>query len=459
MCIVCQTAAVGATFLAGVLPVDFGSVESRREPAPAVAMPSRSVPTRAGTACTSIGSTTTHKKQSLVCRKVGKRLIWTKTAAPARTTTTTVPPTTSGSFAPDAICADKETSRSQYWQVSAGFPKFARRIASTGTVRVLMLPVDFPDAVASGSPTTDMLPITRAISDVFGNLSNGTLSFDFATLPSYLRVSKESTWWGMGSWGTGRGDSYVADIVRELDPQVDFTNIDVVVVMAPPTIRSNQIAYSPAMPYPDIAPLVTAERSIYSSTMTGADAWSNPMTIVHEFGHLLGWVDTYVLPFPAGPYEDGHHFTGKWDFMGYAWTKGLFGWHRFWRGWLEDAEILCVNSTGDVTTTLAPLGATTKTPELLLMRGTSGKLVAVEVRRPGPMDEFVSAATQGVLVYTIDADLPTGKGPLRVQGISLSRADYLATAPLKPGQSITVDGWTITVNSSDSSGDTIRATR
>jgi M6 family metalloprotease-like protein len=303
-----------------------------------------------------------------------------------------------------------------------------------------------------------MLPITRAISDVFGNLSNGTLSFDFATLPSYLRVSKESTWWGMVSWGSGRPNDYVADIVRELDPQVDFTNIDVVVVMAPPTIKSNQVAYSPAMPYPEFRPLVTAEGSIYNATMTGADAWRIPMIIVHEFGHLLGWVDTYVLPLPSGPYEDTFQFTGAWDIMG-AMRKGLFGWHRFYQGWLEDAEILCVNSTGDVTTRLAPLGATTKTPELLLMRGNSGKLVAVEVRRPGTMDEFVSAATQGVLVYTIDADLPTGKGPIRVQGISLSRSDYLATAPLKPGQSITVDGWTITVVSSDSSGDTIRATR
>jgi M6 family metalloprotease-like protein len=262
----------------------------------------------------------------------------------------------------------------------------------------------------------------------------------------------------MVSWGSGRPNDYVADIVRELDPQVDFTNIDVVVVMAPPTIKSNQVAYSPAMPYPEFAPLVTAERSIYNATMTGADAWRIPMIIVHEFGHLLGWVDTYVLPLPSGPYEDTFQFTGAWDIMG-AMRKGLFGWHRFYQGWLEDAEILCVNSTGDVTTRLAPLGATTKTPELLLMRGNSGKLVAVEVRRPGTMDEFVSAATQGVLVYTIDADLPTGKGPIRVQGISLSRSDYLATAPLKPGQSITVDGWTITVVSSDSSGDTIRATR
>jgi M6 family metalloprotease-like protein len=263
----------------------------------------------------------------------------------------------------------------------------------------------------------------------------------------------------MTSWGGGRGDVFVADIVRELDPQVDFSGTDVVVVMTPPTIGVNQVAYSPAMPYPARAPLSTAEKAIFSSTMAGYDAWRDPMTLVHEFGHLLGWLDTYVLPYPAGPYEDGHQFTGKWDFMGFAWTRGTFGWHRFLQGWLEDAEVLCANSAGEYVATLNPLGATTKSSELLLLRGTSGKLVGVEVRRPGQMEGFVTAATQGVLVYTIDASVGTGLGPLRVQGLNLSRSDYYANAPLKPGQSLLVDGWTITVTTTSNDGDTVRASR
>jgi hypothetical protein len=46
-----------------------------------------------------------------------------------------------------------------------------------------------------------------------------------------------------------------------------------------------------------------------------------------------------------------------------------------------------------------------------------------------------------------------------VQGLSLSVANYFADAPLKPGQSITVDGWTISVTGSGSAGDSVRATR
>lgn len=469
MCIVCQTLTVGVSLISSVLPLGVGSPESepvgRNETSVTVAanLPSPMavssvLPSKVGTSCPAVGRKLQQKKNTLVCKRVGKRLVWTRVASKGGATATKSPAPT-GNYATDAQCADQESPRSTYWQVSAGFPKFNERIPSSGSVRVLVLPVDFPDAVATGSPATDMVPITRALNDVYGALSESRLIFDFVTLPAYLRVSRESTSWGMTSYGSGRGDTYVADIVRELDPQVDFSGVDVLIVMAPPVIGTNQIAFSPAMPYPAHAPLQTQEKPIFSATMMGADAWRDPMTIVHEFGHLFGWLDTYVIPYPAGPYENGHQFTGKWDFMGYAWTRGTFGWHRFWQGWLEDAEVLCANGAGEFTATLAPLGATGKSPELLLLRGASGKLVGVEVRRPSAMDAFVTTGTQGALVYTIDANVGTGKGALRVQGLSLSISDYYANAPLKPGQSITVDGWTITVTGSSGTGDAIRATR
>jgi M6 family metalloprotease-like protein len=452
MCIICQTATIGASLLTSVLPIS-------------VLPPETAVPTKSGTACRTIGATTVAKSVTLTCKRVGKRLVWTRTSqVTPRTTTTTVSPTTTtlpvttGGFSPDAQCADQETPRTTYWQVSNGFPKFAQRIPSAGSVRVLMLPVDFPDVVATGSPATDMLPITRALTSVFGNLSNGALSFEFSTLPNYLRVGRAAESWGMGTWGGGRGDTYVADIVRELDPQVNFSGVDVLVVMAPPSLRSNQIAYSPAMPYPQSAPLMTGEKAIFSATMTGADAWRDPMTIVHEFGHLIGLTDLYAM-YLSDEVRTTHHYTGKWDFMGYAWTKGMFGWQRFLQGWLEDAEVLCANNAGEFTATLAPLGSTAKSSELLLLRGASGKLVGLEVRRPGAMDEFVSVADQGVLVYTIDPSGTTGGGPLRVQGLSLDRNTYLATAPLRVGQSLTVDGWTITVTASGDAGDAVRVSR
>lgn len=422
-------------------------------------------PEISGVKCSKLDRIRIVKAERFQCKKSSAGLRWVAVSVkpqkivPSKTATSQVPKTEnilSGDFSLDATCADVGTPPS-YWQTSSGFPKMSERIPSAGTVNVLMLPVDFPDLVATGSPSKDMLPITKAVGDVYADLSGGSLSFAFQTLPNYLRVSRSTTSWGMGAWGSGRGDAYVEGIVRELDPQVDFSGVDVVVVMAPPNLKNDQIAYSPANPYPSNNPLVTNEKRIFSSTLVGADGWRDPMTIVHEFGHLLGWPDLYVLPYPSGEYWEGQRYVGRWDFMGYAWTRGTFGWLRYLQGWLTEPEVLCASAKGEYLVGLSPLGSISKKAELLLLRGVSGKLIGVEVRRPSANEGFVSAATQGALVYTIDALVTTGNGPLRIQGNSLFPAGYLADAALKKGQSLTVDGWQISVVETDSFGDLIKA--
>lgn len=325
-----------------------------------------------------------------------------------------------------------------------------------------MLPVDFPDRIASTDPREDMKAVSVPMSDYYMALSKGKLRFNFYTLDRYVRLAEPSTRWGMGAWGQGNGWLFINGVKAEVDPTVDFSKADVLVVMTPPTIASTQIAWSPAFPHPAHQPLITGERLIFSSTMMGADAW-NPnngwMTLAHEFGHLLGWSDLYVLPYPSTSYADGQQYVGKWDFLGFAWNKGLLGWHRLYQDWLAAGEALCVNGPGTFTTWLSPLGSESTRPELLLLRGASGKLVAIESRRPSATDDFVTTSTQGALVYTVDADVPTGGGPLRVQGINLDVSRYLPSAPLRLGQVLVIDGWKIEVVETGFFGDVLKTTR
>jgi len=146
------------------------------------------LPSKVGTSCPAVGRKLQQKKNTLVCKRVGKRLVWTRAASKGGAATTkSLAPT--GNYATDAQCADQELPRSTYWQVSAGFPKFNERIPSSGSVRVLVLPVDFPDAVATGSPATDMLPITRALNDVYGARSPRA---DWSSTSSLCRRTCES---------------------------------------------------------------------------------------------------------------------------------------------------------------------------------------------------------------------------------------------------------------------------
>jgi hypothetical protein len=81
---------------------------------------------------------------------------------------------------------------------------------------------------------------------------------------------------------------------------------------------------------------------------------------------------------------------------------------------------------------------------------SESRAVVVESRRAIGYDSLLPEG--GALVYTIDSATLSGYGPLHVQ---LEGTD-LMSAPLAAGESLTVDGVTITVLSSDELTDTVQ---
>jgi M6 family metalloprotease-like protein len=418
---------------------------------------SSAAPQIIGSKCAKAGSIRTAKNVKYQCKKSAKGLRWVaastkKTPTKSSTTATTNPSNTTPKsqissqslFSSVESCKDLQRTVYVDRQTRVGYPKLPGRVRSHGRVDVLMLPVDFPDAVAKSDPRVDIKKPTATVNKFYSEVSLEKLSFNFRTLDRYIRIPQNSTHWGITAWGFGNSPQFIKDIVAFVDDQVDFSGVEILVVMPPPNIGSAQIAFSPAQVYSINDPLMTNEGPIFNATQMGNDAWNccEGLLLAHEIGHHLGWIDLNAD-------------VGQWDFMGWANTPGLFGWHRLYQDWLTSEQVLCMQTGIRFNVWLRPLGSKEQGIQLLLFRGKSGALVAAEVRRPSDTDKFVTTRTQGVLIYSVQTDVAQG---ISVRGNRLDRNGFLPEAPLQNGEELVFDGWSIRVIESGTFGDVIEVT-
>ena len=68
-------------------------------------------------------------------------------------------------------------------------------------------------------------------------------------------------------------------------------------------------------------------------------------------------------------------------------------------------------------------------------------------------------AKTGALVYVVDSTKQSGFGPVQVYPIDLKNDPKFLKAPLAAGQSVTVEGYIIKVDSADVTGDLVTVTK
>ncbi|CAL9526834.1 hypothetical protein SUDANB70_03969 [Streptomyces sp. enrichment culture] len=343
---------------------------------------------------------------------------------------------------------------------NAAYPRPTRRLDA------VMVFLSFPDSHPLTTPadlTADHFPATT---EFFERSSYGRFTLRPHALKHWIRMPNPSTAYAVQrDWTLAHRAAYLRDALAAADPEVDFSQYDIVYFVADPDAPGVD---SDATKVVNLDTPLRADGTDIRRVVTVFE--NHPpdrLVLAHETGHVFDLPDLYNRPVDGK--GDWDTYVGDWDLMGsqFALAPDLFGWHKWKLGWLEPRQVRCVRGTEPVRLTLEPLGTgpgvqaagAAGAPAFGLGRGTKlavvrtgpDSVLAFEVR--DRLGNDAAACRAGVLVYRVRGGTRSGGGPVEVidahPHTEACGADSvyppLADAPVAVGESFTVPGENVRV--------------
>lgn len=407
---------------------------------------------KAGGSCTKAGQVSTTNNVKYTCIKSGKKLVWNKGVKVASTPkpTMTIQPIA------DSLAACKLPVADGRGDVSiGGWPRIAERSKTIGEVVATVILVDFPDAPASLTPADAFSRISPA-SEVFNEMSYGKINYLMKPALKWYRMSKPSSDYVAGGWTFEKHRAYILEAAKLADADVDFSKTDSLIILANPDAKG--MGYSgPAFSAIHSNGITLDGRYISNGATSAYDLneWKS-IWLNHEVSHSMGLVDLYAATSENSSNQyDGFRYTGEFSYMGLSSyqsnSPSLLAFERWNLGWLSDDQIICsdaaitsqlispVESPGGVKAVIVPISKT--------------KALVVESRRAIGLDKAMKKF--GALVYIVDSSIQSGFGPVKVYPSNVTTDPRYLDAPRAVGESVKIEGITVTVTKSDSTGDTV----
>ena len=421
---------------------------------------------KAGTTCTKAGLTSVSAGIKYTCIKSGKKLVWdkgVKVSAPAPTPLPTISPSTDFLSSSDCKLGKPSSQPADEGpDGSVGFPKTTDELASTGTLKGLILFVDFPDVIAKSDLKapwqTSSIPTAEKL---FSYASFGKLTLKIDLSSKVYRMTKPSTYYALGADPSGgplpgapppKLGEVVSDALAVADSDVDYSQYAFVTVSTP---ASPSLALSGATgmgPNPKTFDGVTYSQGdfIPYDTITPITTPVKTINFTHDIGHMLGLMH---------PYVDRSDIHGAWDIMwSFAYQRDFLGWNKWKLDWVTDDQVSCIGagSPAQLTQLLSPIGAPSKDKKLIVIHLSATSALAVEVRRKSPFEEL-TPSNEGVIVYRVDTTKGQGLGAFTIVSNptktinSQNFPEILGT--MKPGESVSDSGYVISVLQTTTAGD------
>jgi M6 family metalloprotease-like protein len=302
-----------------------------------------------------------------------------------------------------------------------------RFLKAEGTIPAAMMFVDFSDASAAGNSWADEKKIeARLVGDAAKELqkvSFGAADLTVTPIAGWRQMPRPVASYAEDTRG------FVEDAVK-LFPGEDFSRYKVLYIVA---AQTPSLPVSPAWIAPLNDPIKAGTADIEYAVTFGQDSYldkNKTFLLLHETYHFFGLPDLYDGGAVSGK---GYSSRGleKWDLM--ASQEGdseLLGWHRLKLGWLHSSQVVCLYNPGSIDIELADW----RSPD-----GVKAVMVPV-TSAPAPESAALAYIVEvasggagrspGVLVYSVNASLPTWERPIQMRG----GADALSPKPLTEGE-------------------------
>ncbi|MEV0116417.1 M6 family metalloprotease domain-containing protein [Streptomyces sp. NPDC050844] len=311
----------------------------------------------------------------------------------------------------------------------------------------VMIFLSFPDSPPLTDPDELAADHFPATSDFFDRASYGKFALRPHPQREWVEMPEDSTSYAIErDWNASRRSAYLRDAVAAADPGVDFSRYDVVYLVADPDAPGVD---SDATKVVNFDRPMRADDSDIRRIVTVFERHPPDRNVLaHETGHVFDLPDLYHRPTDGKGDWDTH--VGDWDVMGsqFGLSPDLFGWHKWKLGWLDPRQVVCV-SGGERRLTLEPLSVRPARggvggTKLVVVRTGRGSAIAIEARGAEGNDH--STCSEGVLVYHVRNEAPSGGGPVEVVDAHPdteacwgdSVYPPLADAPVGVGESFTV---------------------
>ena len=347
----------------------------------------------------------------------------------------------------------------QLTNMTIGFPLPSGRVDFTKKNVIQILPVSFSDIQTNTNPLVDYDNGISSLKSFWESQSFVGTQIEVRSPTTYKQLPNPVLSYELSSSLFGfQSDKYTAFIryvISQYETEINFTGVSTVVVVVPLKTSFEQIG---TWVVNTQTTLVTNESVVYNYMMTGSGNRKDEGSMwVHEYGHALGLTDMRFVDSVNSTIQRPEGL-GVFDVMGSGNTvPEILLWSRFLLNVLAPKQVLCITQPGTSTHWIRPIEQRdTELKGLIIPTGTY-TAIAIESRRSYGFDSFLSPKDQGVLVYTVDTRIPYKRSPMQI--IAPTRSvdrEWYTDSALKLNETVTTNGWKITVVESGDFGDVIK---